>query len=147
MEQEKKEVKKKKFPVWAIILIIIVVLFVLGSLISGDDETTTDNSSNDTKSVETSSDNDLVLEDGYTAKLGEYGVTYDVEGYVTNNSDKDYTYVQIEFTAYDSEGNTLGTCLDNNSGLEKGGRWKFSASCIENVDSIKSVKLKELSGY
>ena len=84
---------------------------------------------------------------GLDTIVGEYGVTYDVEGYVTNNSDKDYTYVQIEFTAYDSEGNTLGTCLDNNSGLEKGGRWKFSASCIENVDSIKSVKLKELSGY
>ena len=147
-----KEQKKKKLPIWAIILIVIAVIFVLGSLVGGDDETSTTNddankSSNDVTDVETSSDNDLVLEDGYTAKLDEYGVTYNVEGYVTNNSDKDYTYVQIEFTAYDSEGNTLGTCLDNNSGLEKGGRWKFNASCIENVDSIKSVKLKELSGY
>ena len=63
---------------------------------------------------------------------------------VTNT---DYSYVQIEFTAYDSEGNTIGTCLDNNSGLEKGGRWKFSAMCLENADNIARVELKELTGY
>ena len=145
MEKEK---TKKKMPIWAVILIVIAVIFILGSLLGSDDESnTTNDSKSTTANVETSSKNDLVLEDGYTAKLDEYGVSYNVEGYVTNNSNKNYTYVQIEFTAYDSEGNTLGTCLDNNSGLEKGGRWKFSAACLENVDSIKSVKLKELSGY
>ena len=67
--------------------------------------------------------------------------------YVNNPTNKDYNYVEIEFTSYDADGNTLGTCLDNNSGLEKNGRWKFKASSIENTESIASVKLKEISGY
>lgn len=89
----------------------------------------------------------LKLEEGYTGVPDEYGIAYYIEGYIKNNAEKDYSYVQVEFTAYDSEGNTLGTCLDNNSGLEAQGRWKFKAMCTEEVDKIASYKLKEITKW
>ncbi len=131
------ETKKKKMPKWLIVIIVIIVIFIIVGVAGGS------NSSEESKDEE----KELVLEEGYTGVSDEYGLTYTVEGYVSNPTDKDYSYVQIEFTAYDSEGNTIGTCLDNNSGLEKGGRWKFSAMCLENADNIARVELKELTGY
>lgn len=145
--------EQKRTPTWVVVLCVIFGIFMLGGVFYsiGTDaekkETSTNSNDNKEKVVETNKKKELVLEDGYTAGLDEYGAFYYIEGYVNNSTDKDYNYVSIEFTSYDSEGNTLGTCLDNNSGLEKGGRWKFKAACLENTDKIASVKLKKLSGY
>lgn len=138
------EKKKKKLPTWAIVLIVILVIAVIGGGMSGEN-------SNSTKSSEqtgkTEVKEELELEEGYTGAPDEYGIAYYIEGYIKNNTDKDYSYVQVEFTTYDSEGNTLGTCLDNNSGLEAQGRWKFKAMCTEEADKIASYKLKEITKW
>lgn len=112
---------------------------------SGDNSNPT-KSNEQTGKTEVKAD-DLELEEGYTGAPDEYGIAYYIEGYIKNNTDKDYSYVQVEFTTYDSEGNTLGTCLDNNSGLEAQGRWKFKAMCTEEVDKIASYKLKEITKW
>ena len=70
-----------------------------------------------------------------------------VNGYIKNDTGKDYEYVQVEFTSYDADGNTLGTCVDNQSGLKDGGRWAFKASCIDSPDKVAKVELKEITGY
>ena len=70
-----------------------------------------------------------------------------IEGKIKNNRDRDMSYVQVTFTTYDAEGNTLGTCLDNNSGLQANGTWKFKAICSEGVDKIDHYELKEITGY
>lgn len=57
----------------------------------------------------------------------EYGYGYYIEGTVTNNRDKDYSYVQIEFICYDSAGNNLGTALDNSNNLLGKQTWKYKA--------------------
>ena len=136
--------KKKEIPKWAIILIIILVIAVIGGGLGN-------NGSNSSKFKEqegkTEVQEDLELEDGYTGAPDEYGFAYYIEGYIKNNTDKEYSYVQVEFTTYDSEGNTLGTCIDNNSGLEAQGRWKFKAMCTEEVDKIASYKLKEITKW
>lgn len=103
--------------------------------------------SNQNEKVETTKTESLVLEDGYTGGLDETGYFYYIEGYVKNNTDKDYEYVSIEFITYDSEGNTLGSCYDNNSSLEANGRWKFKASCLEETENIASFKLKEITKW
>lgn len=68
----------------------------------------------------------------------DYGFSYYIEGKVTNNKDKDYSYVQIEFVCYDSEGNNLGTALDNTNNLLGNETWSFKAfalfSSAEDVD-------------
>lgn len=68
----------------------------------------------------------------------DYGISYYIEGIVTNKTDKDYSYVQIEFICYDKDGNNLGTALDNTNNLLGGQTWKYKAiftgSDAESVD-------------
>ncbi len=134
--------KKQGKPILLIIIIVIIIIAVIATL---GCRVQTDHEPSQTGTTEKKEN--LVLEDGYSGSLDEYGALYYIEGYVKNNSDKDYEYVQIEFTAYDSEGNTLGSCYDNTSSLEADGRWKFKASCVDETDKIASYKLKEITGY
>lgn len=152
--------KKQPLSIVVIIIIVVAVLLVLAAIVGSDssngDTRNNDNQAEETESVSeeessqtgtTEKKENLVLEDGYSGSLDEYGAFYYIEGYVKNNSDKDYEYVQIEFIAYDSEGNTLGSCYDYTSSLEANGRWKFKASCLDETDKIASYKLKEITGY
>lgn len=88
-----------------------------------------------------------VEENTVKGSLDKYGISYYIEGYLKNTSNEKFDYIQITYTAYDKDGNTLGTCLDNNSGLEANGRWKFKAACIDDVENIKSYKLTEITGW
>lgn len=58
---------------------------------------------------------------------GDYGIGYYIEGVVTNKTDKDYSYVQIEFICYDKDGNNLGTAIDNTNNLLGNQTWKYKA--------------------
>ena len=138
-----------------IIIIIVAVLVIVGIVfgVRNDAESTkgmmekiSENGSRG-QSEWLNSKADLELEDGYTGKMDDIGLAYYIEGYVKNNSSKEFSYVQITFTTYDKEGNTIGTCLDNNSGLEANGRWKFKAMCLDDVKNINSFKLKEITKY
>lgn len=57
----------------------------------------------------------------------DYGIGYYIEGVVTNKTDKDYSYVQIEFICYDKDGNNLGTAIDNTNNLLGNQTWKYKA--------------------
>ena len=140
---------KKKMPIWLIVIIVILVIGVIGALAGGDEgnKTADDNSKEKKKTVETTEKKELTLEDGWEGSLDEYGAFYYINGYIKNDTGKDYDYVQIEFTSYDADGNTLGTCNDYQSGLENGGRWSFKASCIDSPNKIAKVELKEITGY
>ena len=54
--------------------------------------------------------------------------------------------IQITFGIYDSDGNKLGTAMDNIAGLGAGETWKFSAIYLGSV-SNESYKLEEITGY
>lgn len=135
---------KKKLPTWAIVIIAIFVVAIIGGALGAGDTDTEDSKEQTGTTVKKE---ELTLEDGHTGASDEFGIAYYIDGYVKNNSDNEYSYVQIEFITYDSEGNTLGTCLDNNSGLEANGRWKFKAMCTSEVDKIASYKLKEITKW
>ena len=135
--------KKQGMPKWLIAIIVIIGIVVLGSAMGGESSESTGSS----EKTSTSKKETLVLEDGHTGAADEYGFAYYIEGYIKNNSDKDYSYVQVEFTAYDADGNTLDSCIDNNSGLEANGRWKFKAMCVSDADKIASYKLKKITKY
>lgn len=135
--------KKQGMPTWLIVVLVIVGLGFLGSLGS-------ETSSNEDKpSGTTTTTEKLTLLDGHQGQAdGNY--TYEITGSIKNNTDKEYSYVQVEFYAYDADGNMLDTCLGNNSGLESNGTWKFRASCWfsdENAKDVKSYKLKEITGW
>lgn len=59
--------------------------------------------------------------------VGDYGIGYYIEGVVTNKTDKEYSYVQIEFICYDKDGNNLGTAIDNTNNLLGNQTWKYKA--------------------
>lgn len=68
-----------------------------------------------------------------------------VVGKVKNNSDKQYTYVQVEINLYDSNDNQIGSTLANVNNLEPGGTWKFEAPIFEEK-AIK-YKIKGITGF
>lgn len=77
-------------------------------------------------------------------KVGEFGNKYLV-GTVKNNSDKQYSYVQVEFNLYDESGVQVGSTFANVNNLEPYGTWKFEAIVIE--DNATRAKLKGVSGF
>ena len=79
---------------------------------------------------------------------GDYDIGYYIEGTVTNNRDKDYSYLQIEFICYDKDGNNLGTAIDNTHNLLGKQTWKFKAmGLFENVKSIDHCDYHEVTGW
>lgn len=68
---------------------------------------------------------------------GEYGMT-NISGMLTNNTDKQYSYVQVEFNAYDKSGAQIGSDIVNVNNLEPHGHWKFKTPVLQqDADTIK----------
>ncbi len=74
----------------------------------------------------------------------EFGTRY-VVGTVKNNTDKEYSYVQVEINLYDDSGAQVGSTLDNTNNLEPGGTWKFKAVIME--DNATKYRIKDISGF
>ncbi len=111
------------------IVIVIIVIGIIGAAIGGN--TTKDNAKegsvtngNGTETTTAASKFTYSVDKQYT---GDYGIGYYIEGLVKNNTDKDYSYVQIEFVCYDKDGNNLGTAIDNTNNLLGSQTWKFKA--------------------
>lgn len=125
-----------------VILFVVIIIGIVGCVSSCSKGVS------DAIDETTNKKENLKLEENtVTNTSDEYGISYYIEGYIKNESDKAFSYVQVTYTTYDKDGNTLGTCLDNNSGLEANGRWKFKAICVENVKEIASYKLTDITGY
>lgn len=78
----------------------------------------------------------------------EYSVNYYIDGIVKNNSNNDYSYVQIEFICYDNQGNNLGTAIDNISNLGAHETWKFNAIALfTDIESISHCKYNSVTGW
>lgn len=73
---------------------------------------------------------------------------YYIEGTVKNTTDKDYSYVQIEFICYDKEGTNLGTALDNTNNLLGNQTWKFKAmGLFDNAKNVDHCDYHEISSW
>lgn len=150
----------KKFPAWLIVLLVILGVAFIGFVFGGDTETDDNdnlsnessinneqNSNGDSNNNSSTKKEKLSLEEGHYGYPDDYGFAYYIEGYINNNTNKDYSYVQVSFTAYDSEGNTVGSCYDNNGGLQAKGRWKFKALCSGEAEEIVRYELDTITGW
>lgn len=74
---------------------------------------------------------------------------WQISGKLTNNSDRDLSYVQIQYVLYDKDGVQIGTALDNTNNLKAGGTWKYNASSldVDNLDEVDSYEIAEVSGF
>lgn len=77
----------------------------------------------------------------------EYGFAYYIEGTVENNTNNNYSYVQVMFNVYDENGSVIGSCLDNINNLEGNGTWKIKAICSGEAKDIKSYKLTGFTSW
>ena len=152
---------KKPFykKVWFWIVIVIVVVAV-GSA-GGSDNTTevnSDNGTNSTTSAVTDTNKKPVeKKEKFEVVDGVDGITVEQDmfttyfsGVVQNNTNKEYSYVQIEISLYDADGALLGTALDNVNNLEANGKWKFKAMSMltsEQNAEIASWKITEITGW
>lgn len=135
--------KKQGLPTWLIVILVIFGLIVISSVFGGESE------SGENKPTGTTTTEEITLLEGHSGRV-DSDYSYDITGSLKNNTDRDYSYVQVEFYTYDKDGNLLETCLGNNSGLEANGTWKFTASCFfgnGNADDVKSYKLKEITKW
>lgn len=117
-----------------VVLGVILAIIAFSSMMS--DTTTT----NDNDMIKTTEEFTLVDSQGTYDGYGYY-----VTGTIVNNTNKQYTYVQVTFNLYDSSGAQVGTALDNINYLEANGTWKFSAIGIS--DDVASYKLAEITGW
>ncbi len=76
-----------------------------------------------------------------------YGWSYYLEGIVTNNGSKSYSYVQIEFNCYDKNGINLGSAFDNSSNLLAYEKWKFKAVTYNDVNKIDHCNFYKITGW
>lgn len=142
--------KKKFYKKWWFWVLIIAVIAIIGSTASGGDDTPkTDNGTQGSQGgqVQTQKATEEKKEDLEVSDLNmttnDFSTT--ITGKVTNNTDKTYSYVQVTFSLYDSEGALLGTALANVTNLEGGGVWKFEAIGIEG--NVASYKLTDITKY
>ncbi len=164
-KENSNEKKKKKMPTWLIVVLVIFGLIIVAGVLNDDDnineasqtnsEDNIINENNDNTDTEipkaepktTEKRKGVFLEEGHYGYSDDYGFAYYIEGYIKNDSDYSYSYIQVSFNTYDSEGNTLGSCLANNSGLEANGRWKFKAICSGDAKSVSNYKFDKITKW
>ncbi len=145
--------KEGKKPIGKIILGVIVVLVVAG-VVGSMGGNSSDSSTGDaakpaeqTQQVEEQKE----AQEPYTVsdEAGDASnqFAYKITGTLTNNTDKEQSYIQIEYVLYDADGNQVGTALANTNHLKTGGTWKFEAMSTVSPDQVASWERSDVSGF
>ena len=74
-----------------------------------------------------------------------YGVF--ISGTLTNNTDNEVSYIQVEYNLYDADGAQVGTALANTNNLQPGGTWKFEAVGTASPDEVATFELIDVTGF
>lgn len=146
-EKQKKPIYKRK---WFIAIVVIIVLGVIFSPKEEKakvvDKPTSETSQEEAK--EEAKPEEKVAYEITDLKVDESGFTPKATGILKNNTDKDKSYIQIEFAVKDSDGNKLGTAIANISDLKAGDTWKFEAMSF-STDEGQIIDLDdyEVTGF
>lgn len=141
MSDNSEKVKKPIYKKWWFWLIIVIVVGVIASS-QGGTTTTGSNSTSSTEQKQTQTQEKFSLVD---SEESYDGFAYYVNGTIKNNTDKQYSYVQVTFNLYDASGAQIGTAMSNINNLEGNGTWKFKA--IGGTENAASYKLAEITGW
>ncbi len=130
-EEKRKKPIYKRWWFWVIIAVVVIGIAGAGSQ---------NNPSTPSSTSETQEKFSLIDSEG-----SHDGFAYYVTGSIKNNTDKEYSYVQVTFNLYDAEGAQIGTAMANINNLEANGTWKFKA--IGGTEEAASYKLAEITGW
>ena len=76
------------------------------------------------------------------------GYTCELYGTLKNNSNNSYSYVSIEFSIYDADGNNLGTAMANVNNIGPGETWRFEAVLLSHPSTKPArYKLADITAY
>lgn len=115
------------------IIVLSIIIAVIVVAVDGDSDKRTVDVSNTSLSV------------SYSEFLG-YSAS--ILGVAKNNTGKDLSYVQIEFSVYDSAGNNVGTALANINNLGAGDTWRFEATLLSFPNTRpSSYKLADVTYF
>ena len=131
--------KKKKHTLLKVV-VALIVFFVVYNAVSSSMNSTTGGASTGTGTT-TQSKPDLEVLDVSSTNDGY--VRY-ATGHIKNNTDHDYSYVQVEISLYSGE-TQVGSTLDNVTNLKAGATWEFSAPILEN--SADRFEVADVTGY
>ena len=70
-----------------------------------------------------------------------------ITGTLTNNTDEEKSYIQVEYVIYDAEGAQIGTALANTNNLKAGGTWKYEAYSTVSPNEVDSWELADVTGF
>lgn len=143
---------KGKKSVWKIILIVVVVIGVIGAVGSGgksDSKGSADAPAQEQKQEE--QEQEEPESEPYTITDETLDTSNQFSAYITgtltNNTDRDLDYIQVEYVLYDADGAQIGTALANTNNLKAGGAWKFEAAAFEDGAEIASFELADVTGF
>ena len=131
--------KKKKHTVLKVV-VALVVFFAVYSAVSGSMNSATGGASTGAGTTAQSKPDLEVLD--VSSKTEGY-VRY-ATGHIKNNTDHDYSYVQVEISLYSGE-TQVGSTLDNVTNLKAGATWEFSAPILEN--NADRFEVADVTGY
>ena len=132
------------------VLTFILCLIILGVAVgaTGGKNNSTDKNSVQTSVATENKQEKFTLQEGHSGSTDKYGMSYTIEGSIKNNTSKKYSYVQVTFNLYDSDGAQIGSALAIINNLEADGLWKFKAiGSLGNGKSVASYKLMEITGW
>lgn len=138
--------KKKKKRGWIVIIIIIVIAAAVASSMQGSGN---NSSSNSTEPVSETAGAEQTQAPVQDLEVIDYSATADnylryATGHIRNNTNKTYSYVQVEINLYSGE-TLVGSTLDNVTNLAPGDVWEFKALITE--DSADSFKIIDVTGW
>lgn len=145
--------KEGKKPIGKIILGIVVVLIIVGAVGSMGGKSSDSSTGDASKPAEASQQAEEQQEpqEPYTiadeVEDTSNQFAYKITGTLTNNTDKEKSYIQIEYVLYDADGNQVGTALANTNHLKAGGSWKFEALGTVSPDQVASWERSDVSGF
>lgn len=120
--------KPSKSLIILVSIIIIFAVFVVVAIVVG-----LNTKSNDKISV-----SGCYIESSYTEYLG-YSAS--IKGSAKNVTNRNFSYVQLEFAVYDASNSNLGTAIANINNLGAGENWNFEATLF-SFPSTKPVSFK-----
>ncbi|WP_027309321.1 FxLYD domain-containing protein [Caloramator sp. ALD01] len=144
MEEPKSKTRKPLWKRWWFWVLAVFILIGIAANSSETNITNTTNTSNQTtqKIAQKETKPDLEVLNHTFKQDGFNGY---ITGQIKNNTDKTFSYVQVEINLYDKNGQQVGSTIDNINNLEPGKTWNFKAIILE--DNVHSYKIVNVSGF
>lgn len=151
--QEVGKTKKKKhifLRVFVFAIIVFVAIIVVAAISSiGNAPNNMASTTNTSETITETDSSQSAAQGNADLEVIDYeaiveGYSRYVTGHIKNNTDKSYSYVQVEINLYSGE-TQVGSTLDNVNNLGPGDTWEFKAPILD--DSADSFRIVNVTGF